>query len=126
MQVLRLPARLMSSGNSHQHRTQHSPRQANRLPLQLRHRLIATGNPQSERADDMSEKPLRGDRNQCAACGNYFNSTAAFDKHRVGEFGKDRGCMGWFEMAHIGMHYGADGFWRGSKMPAALLDKVAA
>lgn len=60
-------------------------------------------------------KPLRGDRNQCAACGNYFNSTAAFDKHRVGEFGKDRGCMGWFEMAHVGMHYGADGFWRGSK-----------
>lgn len=60
-------------------------------------------------------KPLRGDRNQCAACGNYFNSTAAFDKHRVGEFGKDRGCMGWFEMVHVGMHYGADGFWRGSK-----------
>jgi len=60
-------------------------------------------------------KTLRGDRNQCAACGNHFNSTAAFDKHRVGEFGKDRGCMGWFEMAHIGMHYGADGFWRGSK-----------
>jgi hypothetical protein len=111
---------------SHQHRTKNRPRQANRLPLQLRHRLIATGNPQSERADDMSEKPLRGDRNQCAACGNYFNSTAAFDKHRVGEFGKDRGCMGWFEMAHVGMHYGADGFWRGSKMPAALLDKVAA
>ncbi len=60
-------------------------------------------------------KPLRGDRNQCAACGNYFNSTAAFDKHRVGEFGKDRGCMGWFEMAHVGRHYGADGFGRGSK-----------
>ena len=72
------------------------------------------------------KRQLRGDRNQCAACGEYFNSASAFDKHRVGEFGKDRGCMGLFEMAHVGMHYGADGFWRGSKMPAALLDQVAA
>lgn len=72
------------------------------------------------------KRQLRGDRNQCAACGEYFNSASAFDKHRVGEFGKDRGCMSWFEMAHVGMHLGSDGFWRGSKMPAALLDQVAA
>lgn len=28
--------------------------------------------------------------------------------------------MSWFEMAHVGMHYGADGFWRGSKLPGSF------
>ena len=29
---------------------------------------------------------LTGDRNQCQACKEYFNSTHAFDKHRTGDF----------------------------------------
>lgn len=58
---------------------------------------------------------LRGDRNKCPTCGEYFNSTHAFEKHRTGEFGKDRRCRTRDEMFSKGMHLGADGFWRGSK-----------
>ena len=36
---------------------------------------------------------LSGQRNQCPSCGEPFNSNAAFDKHRTGQFGKDRRCM---------------------------------
>jgi hypothetical protein len=68
---------------------------------------------------------LRGDRNQCGGCGMYFNSTHAFEKHRVGEFGRDRRCLGATEMLAKGMVLGADGFWRGSAMPADVLAKVA-
>lgn len=86
-----------------------------------------TSIPLGERAaGTRATKSLRGDRNQCAACGEYFNSSSAFDKHRIGEFGRDRGCASWFGMAHIGMHLGTDGFWRGSKMPAVILQQVAA
>lgn len=62
-------------------------------------------------------KALRGDRNQCGMCGQYFNSTHAFDKHRTGEFGVDRRCLSDDEMRAKGMHLPADGFWRGSKRP---------
>ena len=56
-------------------------------------------------------KVLRGDRNQCQGCKEYFNSTSAFDKHRVGEFGKDRRCRTTKEMTEIGMALNRDGFW---------------
>jgi hypothetical protein len=46
---------------------------------------------------------LSGDRNQCRMCGEAFNSTTAFDKHRVGEFGVDRRCRTAVEMREIGM-----------------------
>lgn len=58
---------------------------------------------------------LRGDRNQCQSCGEFFNSTHAFEKHRTGDFGKDRRCMSIGEMGARGMFKGDDGFWRGSK-----------
>lgn len=61
-------------------------------------------------------KALRGDRNQCGSCGEYFNSTHAFEKHRHGEFGVDRRCLTVGEMGAKGMVYGEDGFWRGSAM----------
>ena len=60
---------------------------------------------------------LRGDRNQCPSCLEYFNSTRAFEKHRHGVFGVDRRCMTDAEMVDKGMVLGADGFWRGSAMP---------
>lgn len=63
-----------------------------------------------------SEKTLRGDRNQCPSCGEHFNSTHAFEKHRHGDFGVDRRCMTVDEMREKGMHFAADGFWRGSAM----------
>lgn len=60
---------------------------------------------------------LSGDRNQCAGCGEYFNSTFAFDKHRTGEFGKDRRCLTAEEMRAKGMDKNAAGFWISSAMP---------
>lgn len=63
-------------------------------------------------------KKLRGDRNQCPGCNEYFNSTAAFDKHRVGEHQKGtRACLSPSGMTSKGMFVGPDGFWRGSAMP---------
>ena len=54
---------------------------------------------------------LRGDRNQCPQCGEYFNSTAAFDKHRTGTHGVDRGCLKVSEMAAKGMAKNSEGWW---------------
>lgn len=60
---------------------------------------------------------LTGDRNQCQGCKLYFNSTAAFDKHRTGKHGVDRRCMTQDEMRASGMDQRADGFWVGSRNP---------
>ncbi len=54
---------------------------------------------------------LRGDRNQCGSCGELFNSTFSFDKHRTGEFGKDRRCKTKEEMIAAGMDKNTAGFW---------------
>jgi hypothetical protein len=62
-------------------------------------------------------KILRGDRNQCQGCKEYFNSTGAFDKHRTGKHVIDRRCMTKDEMLAKGMVLRDDGFWRGSEMP---------
>jgi hypothetical protein len=40
-----------------------------------------------------------------------FNSNAAFDKHRTGQFGVDRRCRTEAEMIAAGMAKRADGFW---------------
>lgn len=64
---------------------------------------------------------LRGDRNECPACGLLFNSTAAFDKHRVGDigmhnsktpnpYGPVRRCMTVAEMQERGMAV-SNGYW---------------
>jgi hypothetical protein len=60
---------------------------------------------------------LSGDRNQCCGCGQFFNSTFAFEKHRVGEFGKDRRCLTVPQMQAKGMSVNAAGFWISSAMP---------
>jgi hypothetical protein len=54
---------------------------------------------------------VSGDRNQCAGCGALFNSSAAFDKHRTGDFGKDRRCMSATEMLAKKMATNAAGYW---------------
>jgi hypothetical protein len=61
-------------------------------------------------------KPLNGDRNQCQGCKEYFNSTFAFDKHRIGQFGIDRRCMTTEEMEAKGMCVNTHGFWVGKQM----------
>jgi hypothetical protein len=68
---------------------------------------------------------LTGDRNQCRGCALYFNSTYAFDKHRIGEHGVSRRCASLEQMHTKGMVLGNGGFWRGSVMAhEALARKV--
>lgn len=54
---------------------------------------------------------LTGQRNQCPGCHQYFNSNAAFDKHRTGTFGVDRRCKTEEEMLAAGMAVNSKGFW---------------
>jgi hypothetical protein len=61
-------------------------------------------------------KLLRGNRNQCGGCNEYFNSIGAFDKHRVGGFDGSRRCLNPEEMIAKGMSKNDDGFWIGEKM----------
>jgi hypothetical protein len=68
---------------------------------------------------------LSGDRNQCGGCHEYFNSSFAFDKHRTGEFGKDRRCLTTDEMKAKGMAVNAAGFWVSSVMPEAVVKEHA-
>ena len=67
------------------------------------------GNNTSER------RTLRGDRNQCAGCGEFFNSTFAFEKHRAGEHaGNGRRCLTPDQMREKGMDKNAADFWVGN------------
>lgn len=59
-----------------------------------------------------STMTLRGDRNQCPGCGALFNSTTAFEKHRVGQHeGNERRCLTNVEMKARGMSQIAGGWW---------------
>ena len=63
---------------------------------------------------------LRGDHCQCAACGLYFNSTKAFDKHRTGPYTHDlstRRCLAVEEMHAKGMVISSTGWWITSARP---------
>jgi hypothetical protein len=59
---------------------------------------------------------LSGDRNQCSECGELFNSSAAFVKHRTGHIGvlegpDQRRCLSLPEMRLSGMMKNSAGFW---------------
>ena len=59
---------------------------------------------------------LTGDRNECPDAANSFNSSAAFDMHRVGSFGKrpengGRRYRTVAEMTQHGMAKNTAGFW---------------
>ncbi len=70
---------------------------------------------------------LSGDRNQCAGCGEFFNSSFAFDRHRIGEHeGNQRRCMTIDEMIARGMSVSSSGFWITSTMPQKLIEEVTA
>jgi hypothetical protein len=55
-------------------------------------------------------RALRGDHCRCAACHLEFNSTAAFDKHRIGEH-PGRRCRTIPEMRAAGMVLSSTGWW---------------
>ncbi|WP_186118298.1 hypothetical protein [Burkholderia gladioli] len=67
---------------------------------------------------------LSGDRNQCQGCKQFFNSTAAFDKHRMGAFGIDRRCRSVEEMEAVGMCKNAAGFWITAANPMFAKDEI--
>ena len=55
---------------------------------------------------------LTGSRNLCSACGEHFNSTATFDKHRTGGYQPPhRRCASPAEMRVAGMSLNTAGFW---------------
>lgn len=68
--------------------------------------------------------PLKGDRNQCQSCKEYFNSTGSFEGHRTGKHGVDRRCRTPEEMIERGYSKNKLGFWIASKMPESLLEKI--
>lgn len=66
---------------------------------------------------------LSGDRNQCPTCGKFFNSTAAFEKHRVGTYEKGRRCRTTEEMLSIGMAPNSTDWWVTALMSQEILEK---
>jgi hypothetical protein len=69
-------------------------------------------------------KLLKGDKNQCQGCKEFFNSIKAFDMHRTGKHGVDRRCMTVEEMINKGMSLNASDFWITEKKSKELLDKL--
>lgn len=61
-------------------------------------------------------RKLRGNHCRCSPCGEYFNSVAAFDKHRIGDHG-DRKCRTTDEMLAAGMAM-SNGWWVTAKNDA--------
>ena len=58
------------------------------------------------------ERRLTGDHNECPGCGQLFNSTAAFDKHRTGSYNPpERRCLTGQEMLAKGMAMSGAGWW---------------
>jgi hypothetical protein len=66
-------------------------------------------------------KLLKGNRNQCQGCKEYFNSTGAFDKHRTGKHGVDGRCRTTEEMIGVGMSVNGDGYWIREKMSESYI-----
>lgn len=67
---------------------------------------------------------LTNDRNECPACDELFRSVSAFDKHRVGDYGKDRRCLTPEEMIAKGMAKNEAGFWVSSPFNREKVAKV--
>jgi hypothetical protein len=60
----------------------------------------------------MPRRRLTGARCRCSACGQHFNSVAAFDMHRVGTYQPIRRiCLLPQEMQARGMSVNRAGFW---------------
>jgi hypothetical protein len=71
-------------------------------------------------------RTLRGDHCQCPACGEYFNSTRAFDKHRTGTYTPmQRRCLSPDEMRAKGMLVSARGWWLTSASKRPILQTHA-
>jgi hypothetical protein len=65
----------------------------------------------TEAGNGISKRRLRGDRNQCPTCQEFFKSSKAFDQHRVGVIGISRRCLATAEMEARNFGKTTDGFW---------------
>lgn len=66
---------------------------------------------------------LTGNRCRCQGCGEFFNSSCVFDRHRAGPFGTlrhpgSRRCLSVAEMGAKGWLRSRAGFWITAKRPA--------
>lgn len=74
----------------------------------------------------MTTRTLSGNRCQCPACGDWFNSTSTFDRHRVGTFesagvANTRRCLVEVELTARGWSLNAGGFWIERRREAATI-----
>jgi len=68
---------------------------------------------------------FRGDVNQCPTCFTVFNSTAAFDKHRIGTHSPNtRRCMSDDEMLKAGMGPNKYGRWVSERMTQEEIERL--
>ncbi len=65
-------------------------------------------------------RKLSGNRNQCPACREYFNSSKAFGQHRTGLFNGTRRCLTVVEIQAMNFSKTKDDFWL---CPIALEDR---
>lgn len=65
----------------------------------------------------ISRRILAGDHNQCPGCGEHFNSSSAFDRHRYGKHaGNLCKCLTVDQMTAKGMVVDSGGWWIRSAM----------
>ncbi|TCK37985.1 hypothetical protein B0G84_3286 [Paraburkholderia sp. BL8N3] len=100
-----------------------------RIPALSRAPALVEDTEQPRRPDRAVRLHLSADRNQCPDCGQCFNSTGAFDKHRAGPFGSGRTpaarrCLLPHEMREQGMARNAAGFWTKGAMTDAERTRI--
>ena len=74
--------------------------------------------PRAQQEADPRFALLSNSRCVCRTCGQFFNSTSMFDKHRYGEHGwNTRKCRTEAELLEKGYAVNKDGFWVRAQMP---------
>ena len=66
---------------------------------------------------------LGSSRNQCGSCRQYFNSIAAFERHRTGKYGVNRRCLNDNEMLAKKMEKNKAGFWTTGLMNQSIVEE---
>lgn len=70
---------------------------------------------------------MTGNRCRCTACGEAFNSSSVFDRHRVGGWqgrGADRRCLSPSEMRARGWTINAHGYWIERRQPRDRIERL--
>ena len=73
-----------------------------------------------ETGKGIPRRKLKGDRNQCPVCDEYFNSIKAFDQHKTRSFDSIRRCLTVADTQAKNFRKTKDDFWL---CPVALKDR---